>query len=316
MGTRPIIYKYPLDLTGRQPNNLVLGEPQSLPNGINRAIVPNYGAFYAESLVIRDAVSGAILVPREQFKAVQLYQEATERTGLEVCAVVVVTDSSVSALIEIDYQAIGGEFSYSVANLRDMLENLDLDARPVIWGDLIGRPGQFPPAPHLHDAGDLYGFEYLVEGIDSLRYAIMVGQDSELGALRQYIELVDTRVEGLLQRCHDAEERIYVLENQAILTAHLSTTNPHAVSAFTLNLDTVINKAFLTTAEVNSASQVVFTDLANMDITLELEYSRHLTTRAHEETLSDFNLIDVMNGEYATVQYAVLHSQATINDLS
>lgn len=195
MGTRPVIYKYPLDLTGHNPNNLVLGEPHVLPDGVNRAVVPNYGAFFAESLRIREKETGRVLVPREDFQAVQLYQEATQKTGLEVCAALVVTNESISKDIEIDYQAIGGEFSYSVIGLRKMLEDLDIDNRPVRWGDMLGRPTEFPPAPHLHDAGDLYGFEYLVEAIDALRHAIMMGQEAGLQELRQYIHLIeeDTR---------------------------------------------------------------------------------------------------------------------------
>lgn len=195
MGTRPIIYKYPLDLTGKNTNNLVLGEPHELSQGENRAVVPNYGAFFSESIVVRDADTGRVLKPREDFQAAQLYQEATQRTGLEVCAAIVVTDSNASKNIEVDYQAIGGEFSYSVVGLRKMLEDLDLDSRPVRWGDMLGKPSTFPPAPHLHDAGDLYGFEYLTEAIDALRHAIMTGQEAALGELRQYIELIeeDTR---------------------------------------------------------------------------------------------------------------------------
>jgi len=315
MSTRPIIYKYPLDLTGHQPNNLVLGEPQTLPVGVNRAVVPNYGAFYAESLVVRDAVSGAILTPREQFKAVQLYQEATERTGLEVCAVVVITDSNVNSTIELDYQAIGGEFSYSVANLREMLDNLDLDARPVIWGDLIGRPGQFPPAPHLHDAGDLYGFEYLVEAIDSLRYAIMVGQDSELASLRQYIQLVEGKVEDLTLRCHSAEDRLFILENAAILNAHLSAINPHAATLLTFNLDKVINVNFLTNIDVTSISTTVFDDLSNMNLQLEQDYIRHSIPLAHAESLNTFNLPLCLNSQYATVHYVATQAQNALNEL-
>lgn len=196
MGTRPIVYKYPLDLTGNNPNNLVLGEPHTLPAGDNRAVVPNYGAFFADSLRVREVETGRVLIPRQDFKAVQLYQEATQQTGLEVCAALVVTNNDISSNIEVDYQAIGGEFSYSVIGLRKMLEDLNLDDRPVRWGDMIGRPSEFPPAPHLHDAGDLYGFEYLVEAIDALRHAIMTGQEAALGELRQYIELVEDDTRG------------------------------------------------------------------------------------------------------------------------
>lgn len=197
MARRPEIIKYPLDLTGVNPNNLVRSEPHTLPAGTNRAIVPNYGAFYADSVIIRDANSGVILKPREQFKAVQLYQEATEKTGQEVCAVLVVTDTSITSDIEVTYQAIGGEFSYSVYALRQMLEDLDLDERPVVWGDVIGKPAAFPPAPHLHDAGDLYGFEYLVAALEQVYHGILVGDEAAHDAIRQYIDHVEQVMRAL-----------------------------------------------------------------------------------------------------------------------
>jgi hypothetical protein len=299
MSTRPIIYKYPLDLTGHQPNNLVIGEPQTLPTGRNRAIVPNYGAFYAASLVIRDAASGTTLVPRSQFMAVQLYQEATERTGLEVCAVVVITDPTVSSEVLIDYQAIGGEFSYSVSNLRDMLDSLDLDSRPVLWGDVVGRPGQFPPAPHLHDAGDLYGFEYLVESIDSLRHAIMVGQESALGELRQYITLVEGNVVELQARCISAETRLFNLENQNTFSNHIYTTNPHQLTANQLALDGLVNAPYLSLNSVIGTGQEFIEWLISGSETIEQDYLEHIGNRlVHEETADTFGLLNVQNGSY------------------
>ena len=188
---RPIIYKYPLDLTGTNPNNLVISEPHTLGEGLVRAIVPNYGAFFTESLVVRDADTGITLIPHDQFKAAQLYQEATEKTGKEVCSIIVITDSSVSSNIEITLQVIGGEFSTSVYALREMLDGIDLDNHPVEWASIIGTPSAYPPAPHLHDAGDLYGFEYLVEAISALRSAILIGDEMAHNEIMNYINSID-----------------------------------------------------------------------------------------------------------------------------
>ena len=315
MATRPIIYKYPLDLTGHQPNNLVIGEPQTLPEGQNRAVVPNYGAFYAESLKVRDAVSGLLLVPHEQFLAVQLYQEATEKTGLEVCAVVVVIDPTVSAEVELEYQAIGGEFSYSVSNLREMLDSLDLDARPVLWGDLIGRPGQFPPAPHLHDAGDLYGFEYLVEGIDSIRHAILVGQEAALGELRQYITLVEGRVEEFQVRCLDAERRLYILENEKLFETHLSTINAHELQRLDLGFDQLTNASFLGPVQIVALTESVFEDLGEGLTELTATYQAHLTPTAHQETPASIGYSQLENGPYASLAAIRTQSEIAVNFL-
>lgn len=176
MPSTPLIFKYPLDLTGTNVNNKVVSEPHVLATGNNRALVPNYGAFYSATLVVRDANSGVILIPRTQYKATQLYQEATVLTGKEVCAVVIITDPLVSENVEVTYQAVGGEFSYSVTALRDMLETLNLDNRPVNWGDILGTPSSYPPAPHFHDVGEVYGFEFIVSAIQNLQTAIEAGK--------------------------------------------------------------------------------------------------------------------------------------------
>ena len=189
MPSRPLIYKYPLDLTGVNLNNLVTAEPHTLPAGTNRAIVPNYGAFYSETVIIREVSSGIVLTPVQHYKATQLYQEATESSGKEVCAVIVITDESITSDIEVTYQAVGGEFSYSVKALRDMLDTLDLDERTVVWGDVLGTPSVFPAAPHLHDAGDLYGFEYLVEALESIRSAIIANNEVPVEQLIYQLEL-------------------------------------------------------------------------------------------------------------------------------
>lgn len=261
MGTRPIIYKYPLDLTGRNPNNLVLAEPHTLAPGVNRAFVPNYGAFYSESLVVRDLGTGLPLIPHEQYVAVQLYEEATQLTGLEVCTVIVVTDSNVSDLVDIDYQAIGGEFSYSVSALREMIDGLDLDERPVIWGSILGTPNAFPPAPHLHDAGDLYGFEYLVEALDGISFAILTGNEVRFEELRQFViaglehggleksssqDAIDGERDDVyltplkMRQAFDVwVEGLTTTDPEELFNQHMEQTNPHGTNATHLGLGSV-----------------------------------------------------------------------------
>lgn len=218
MGTRPIIYKYPLDKTGRSPDNLIVGEPHTLPAGMNRPIVTNYGAFFTDRLVVRDASSGQTLTPHRQYKAVQLYQDATVLTGKEVCSVIVVVDTTVSDTIEIDYQVVGGEYSTSVRAVREMVDDLDLDHRPVAWGDIIGKPRQFAPAPHLHDAGDVYGFEYLVEAIERIRQAILVGNEPVLIELREYIQELDREMRDRLMPAATLDEVLQGERDDVVLT--------------------------------------------------------------------------------------------------
>ena len=52
--TIPII-RYELDTTGENPNNKVVGEIRSLSNNDLRAVAPSYGAYFTESLIVKDS---------------------------------------------------------------------------------------------------------------------------------------------------------------------------------------------------------------------------------------------------------------------
>lgn len=191
----PIIVKYPLDLTGSNPNNLVITEPHVIGTAKVRAIVPNHGPFYTQDLIIRDNRDGSVLQPDLQYAAMHLYGEAVQRTGLEVCAAIVITDESVSANITIDYQVVGGEFSSSTYAIRTLLEALEIDEREVVWGkNIIGLPTEFPPTHHLHDAGDLYGFEFVVEALEKIHNAIILGDQASRDEIYRYIDVVEARL--------------------------------------------------------------------------------------------------------------------------
>lgn len=242
MGNRSIIYKYPLDLTGTHPNNLVVGEPHTLGEGDNRAVVPNYGAFYSKSLMVRDADTGTVLVPYEDFDAVHLYQDVTLQTGLEVCGAFLIKNATINA-IEIDYQVVGERYSHTVTGLRELIETLDLDERPVSWGDLLGKPTQYPCAPHLHNAGDLYGFEFLVEALDRLRDAVLLGDKAAFTELRQYIELLEEEVRHKIKEFEYHENNLREYFRYWI---HKDSQNSHGVNKYQLGLPYVDDKPLLT----------------------------------------------------------------------
>lgn len=190
--------RYRLDLTGMDPNNLVDGEMHLLQNAQKRAIVLEYGAFYTESIVIVDVATGQPITKGEQFLAVQLNEQATTRSGKEVCSAIVITDPSVSSEVLVTYQVVGGPYILSVTAIEEMLNALSLDDRPVRWGEILGRLILFPPGHHLHDAGDVYGFEYLVLILDELRKAILMGDVASHDEIMAYIHHVEDSLGDLL----------------------------------------------------------------------------------------------------------------------
>ena len=156
MSLKPI--RYPLDKTGKSPDNLVLNETRTLKPTKVRCFATSNGGFFTESMVIRDTKTGKVLT-KDQYGFDNLFDMATKDCGKEVAGIVVITDKSVSNTISYDYQCIGGLYGYSVEAIIQQIEALKLDNRPVEWGNIFNKPSIYPPAKHLHDIGDVYGFE-------------------------------------------------------------------------------------------------------------------------------------------------------------
>lgn len=226
------IIRYPLDLTGVSPDNFVSQEPHTLPNLSKRAFVTRYGPFFTESLKVYDGVTGELLKKKDQYIVAQLVESATVRTGKEICSIIIVTDPAVNSTVNIDYQVLGGPFSLSVDALISMLETLNLDERPITWGAILGKPSLFQPGHHLHDAGDIYGFEYVVLQLEYVRRAILLGDVQSHDEIYAYIDSIKDGINVLIQNL-DSE-----------LDAHINNiSNPHCVTKAQVGLGNLDNYA-------------------------------------------------------------------------
>lgn len=187
MSIRP--FKLEVDNTGVNPNNLIVNEPHKLQATGKRFIVTDNGPFYTKSLRIVDMATGEPLAPRTQFTAIQLEEEATLESGKEVCSIIVIDDDKVSENVTVTYQAYGGWMSWSVTAIREMIEALDLDNRPIIWGQIVGKPDRYPPAPHAHPLSDIYGWHKLFPALNAIRDAILVSDQAVFDAIRAAFQL-------------------------------------------------------------------------------------------------------------------------------
>lgn len=174
------IVKYPLDLTGENPTNLVDGESILVPRTTGRHFAPEYGPFYADSMRVRTIPGNIELVPETDFACLFIYEDLTRRAGLPVTAVVSILNPDYYGQMELTYQTVGGEFSTSVSVIQQLIENLEIDNRAVQWDDILNKPVTFAPSPHLHHVGDLYGMEDVVDELTELRYAILQGNEAVL----------------------------------------------------------------------------------------------------------------------------------------
>lgn len=164
------------DLTGTNVNNRIVDEPHVLSNKPTRSIAPKKGPFFAEGLGVMD---GAVPLSRGQdYQLVELHQEATLKTGKEVCSVILIINKNVSSNVIISYQALGGKYQYSDEPIANLYQSVINDNRPVDWTNLFNKPTEFNPTIHRHLLDDVYGFEPVVDYLERIKRAITLGQTS------------------------------------------------------------------------------------------------------------------------------------------
>lgn len=174
MATTPVI-RYDLDKTGLSPNNLIVDEPHVLQAGATRSLAPKYGAFFTESVIVKDADTGITLTRGVDYICVELLQEASIISAKEICYLILIKNVSVSSNVTVTYQVLGGLYTRSADAIGTYYEQITASGGSVNWGDVLNKPFVFPPTDHLHDAADLYGFEYLVDSLERIRQAILLG---------------------------------------------------------------------------------------------------------------------------------------------
>ncbi len=236
----PVIVRYPLDPTGVNPSNFVQGEVHTLVPRRARAIATTYGGFFSESVVVHDQATNRLLTKDVDYYCAELYEVPTAKYGKEICAVIVIIDETVSDTVVVDYQAIGGNFSGSADVIVQLVNSLELDDRPLAWGSIIQRPSEFPPSHHLHDIGDVYGFEYMVHALERIRSSIQAGDGVAHNAIYKYI---DQNVGKLSQPILDR-----ILSEIAV---HEAKSDPHPQYMTSAESTSAINSAI--TTHVNAA---------------------------------------------------------------
>lgn len=307
MATTPSpIYRYPLDKTGTSPDNLVTGEEHQLSNRTVRCVAPTYGGFYAESVIVKDMATNMPLIKGTDYSFGEMFEFPTGAYGKEVYGIIVITKPLVTN-VSIQYQALGGDYSYSMDAIIAAIDNLNLGDRPVEWGAIIGRPALFDPASHLHDIGDIYGFEYVVSALIQLRNAVLMGDTASHDEIYRYVD-------RLASSNSDAIAAV-----AADLAAHKARTdNPHGTTKAQVGLGNVDNYATATQAQMNTGTATnLFTNPAVVATYVTQQAVNPLTTHIantnnpHGTTKAQVGLGSVDN--YATATQAEAEA-GTVNN--
>lgn len=178
----------PLDLTGSAAGNLIIDEVHTFTVSQDRRFVPSAGPFYPDSLVVRDNVSGRIMVPNLDYKVILPQRDAQMASGLDVSGAIWVNDTTAGS-VRIRYQAVGGIYSNLYDTIIELLNNIPSNTLfgQVSWNQVFGQPVQYPPTSHMHDVRSLFNMGDVVNVLEKIRLAILTGDQGAFAAMYQYI---------------------------------------------------------------------------------------------------------------------------------
>lgn len=191
--------RYDEDLTGTNPNNMVVGEIARLSAKKRRAVIPKYGPFFKKGFTIWDVASPEPLLEGQHFDFVDISDILTGLTGKGIYYCVIIKDETVSDTVRMNYQNVGGLHMFSAANLQELYENSLKNDTPVDWTTgVINKPLQYPPPRHSHHIGEWYGFEPLIAEFERMRKAIVMSGSPAFETIVSWVKNRGMTIEDIL----------------------------------------------------------------------------------------------------------------------
>ena len=155
------------DTTGKVADNLIQGEVHSPAPAKLRLVIPKWGAFFSESLVVVNAATFAVVDPQHYILG-DVWEEAQLASGKDVRSCFLLKDTA-PVDVEISYQAYGGLQSRNAQVLVEWLnEHLGTQGTSKDFKDLKDLPAEYQPSEHKHLLAHVFGMEYVVAQLQRL----------------------------------------------------------------------------------------------------------------------------------------------------
>lgn len=212
---------YPVDTTGTAASNRVIEEPHVIGVGRYRAFALNGGPFFVnDQLIVVDADTNQRLIRGRDFSTLyDIPQISKAVNGKRVCGVIIIHNKNVSTNIVVSYNVVGGPYTSMVYVIKKAIDDLDLDNRDVFWRRVLEKPDLFQAAPHDHDVGDIFGFEYHITAIDALREAVSNGNSKVTDAI---LDKLDTDINTVKT----------LINNHRLDKGNPHQVNPHQINCY------------------------------------------------------------------------------------
>lgn len=177
-------YAYPFDPTGKQSSNAVANEQQviSPPNNWKDYyfLIPRYAPFFREGFSAVHKASGKKLVEGVDFLFTHQFRAASKGTAKPIFGSITFFDKSLTGVIVLKYQTLGGLWTQSETKIAQILANNQLNPRITTWDQIVDMPVLFPPIDHEWNVDDLIGMSAVVNKLEDIRAALSVADQNAL----------------------------------------------------------------------------------------------------------------------------------------
>lgn len=167
--------QYPFDRTGANPNNRVQEIYELTDENRNEFnyIIPRFSPFFADSIIVErlDTEDGnpLLLKKNQDYHLGGHFGEIRPFVGqARVESLVVFDDRRITGRYRVTYQTLGGPFVLDATGYAEQIANYLVNPFQTTWGEIVGKPIEYPPIPHGHDADELMGIVDVVNAIMEL----------------------------------------------------------------------------------------------------------------------------------------------------
>lgn len=225
---------YTLDLTGKNPNNLITQEYYQRKDLERELIfVLRSGPFYSESLSLYKP-DGTVLVEEEDYEIVGIASTLTAFVkDKEISMMVTIKNPNVTEFFA-DYQIVG-HFSVLNKDLVDLVNSALEDERPVKWKNIKDIPKWFVPELHQHDLRyEIHSFQDLINCIKQIKDIKNIFPQREVVSINQFYSVILSRIE-------EYEKRLLAIVEKHDSDYPEPYTNSHGLTAKQVELEKVDN---------------------------------------------------------------------------
>ena len=203
----PTLTKLVLDPTGNLSANKIQNEQHSSFDSFSKIIVPVFGNYYGESLVVEDD-QGLILTRGTDFACIEYNQTESLKYGKEIYSAIVVPVDTLSVVIS--YQALGGDSSFKRQELLNIYSSINLTDPPINYTDIQNIPLEFKPEDHIHGMDTVYGFEFIIKTLVRIKKAIETTELPAYGSLLSYVDNIIQQLKDRNEIFYENETPVYV----------------------------------------------------------------------------------------------------------